>query len=88
MCHNLAALTQKQMGGHMTSRRLVYGYNYYHSISKLWSYSQHCFQGGYCILCHNWQYPALHTPGLHKNVILKFGKESKMGVRQTYFLYV
>ena len=67
--------SQKQMGERWTYRWLLYGCSYCHSISRRWSDNQHCFQGGYHILCHNWQYPTLHMPILHKNVILGFGKE-------------
>ena len=34
---------------------------YYHSISRIWSASQHCGQEGHRILCHNWQHATLKS---------------------------
>lgn len=64
------------------------GGSHCHSLSKIRSDPQHCLQEGHCIPCHNWQYPILHLPWCHKNVISVFGEQKRKWVYYKHLHYM
>lgn len=73
MCHNVSTTMtyhkNKRENTKFKNRYYVVGITT-HSISKIWSVSQHCCQGGRPIPCYNWPHLPLHMPRLDKNTIL------------------
>lgn len=68
------------MGEHWTHGRIRCCGSDPHSISMIWCYYQHYFQGGQLLLGNNWQHPTMHMLEIHQNVIRGFGKEREMVV--------
>jgi len=86
--NNTGGRSQKQIRERWTHGWLLCGWGHCHFISKLWSDNEYCFQGGCHTPCHIWQYPTLHMPRFHKNILSCIGKEREMGVLQTSLLGV